>query len=129
MKFSYMQEYTIDSDWRFRSTVLTPMFVETQASQGALQTWTQEGSPSAQGAMTRHIRATQQQYDFTPTQNTGKHTLNADLLCARLITCRGNLCFKNLITFKIRETIIGKKDKNHKKRLCQSRRKGLKPLE
>ncbi|KAF6100707.1 protein kinase, DNA-activated, catalytic subunit [Phyllostomus discolor] len=71
------QEYNIDSDWRFRSTVLTPMFVETQASQSALQTWTQEGSPSAQGAMTRHIRATQQQYDFTPTQNTdGRSSFN-----------------------------------------------------
>lgn len=66
-----MQEYTIDSDWRFRSTVLTPMFIETQTSQSALQTWSQEGSLSAQGAMARQIRATQQQYDFTPTQNTG----------------------------------------------------------
>ncbi|XP_053516892.1 DNA-dependent protein kinase catalytic subunit isoform X2 [Artibeus jamaicensis] len=71
------QEYTIDSDWRFRSTVLTPMFVETQASPSTLQTWTQEGSPSAQGAVTRQIRATQQQYDFTPTQNTdGRNSFN-----------------------------------------------------
>ncbi|XP_045042012.2 DNA-dependent protein kinase catalytic subunit isoform X2 [Desmodus rotundus] len=69
------QEYTIDSDWRFRSTVLTPMFVETQASQSVLQT--QEGSLSAQGAMARQIRATQQQYDFTPTQNTdGRSSFN-----------------------------------------------------
>lgn len=68
---SYMQEYTIDSDWRLRSTVLTPMFIETQASQGAQQTWTQEGFFSARGTMVKQIRATQQQYDFTPTQNTG----------------------------------------------------------
>ncbi|XP_036194617.1 DNA-dependent protein kinase catalytic subunit [Myotis myotis] len=71
------QEYTIDSDWRFRSTVLTPMFIETQTSQSALQTWSQEGSLSAQGAMARQIRATQQQYDFTPTQNTdGRSSFN-----------------------------------------------------
>ncbi|XP_066122188.1 DNA-dependent protein kinase catalytic subunit isoform X1 [Saccopteryx bilineata] len=71
------QDYTIDSDWRLRSTILTPMFVETQASQNALQTWTQEGSLSAQGAVVRQIRATQQQYDFTPTQNTdGRSSFN-----------------------------------------------------
>ncbi|XP_058420517.1 DNA-dependent protein kinase catalytic subunit isoform X2 [Diceros bicornis minor] len=71
------QEYTIDSDWRFRSTVLTPMFIETQASQSALQTRTQEGSFSARGVMTGQIRATQQQYDFTPTQNTdGRSSFN-----------------------------------------------------
>ncbi|KAM7075469.1 DNA-dependent protein kinase catalytic subunit isoform 1-T1 [Molossus nigricans] len=71
------QEYTIDSDWRLRSTVLTPMFIETQTSQSALQTWSQEGSPSVQGAMARQIRATQQQYDFTPTQNTdGRSSFN-----------------------------------------------------
>uniref|UniRef100_A0A2K5DLE5 DNA-dependent protein kinase catalytic subunit n=1 Tax=Aotus nancymaae TaxID=37293 RepID=A0A2K5DLE5_AOTNA len=62
------QEYTIDSDWRFRSTVLTPMFVETQASQGTLQTRTQEGSLSARWSSAGQIRATQQHYDFTPTQ-------------------------------------------------------------
>ncbi|XP_074175096.1 DNA-dependent protein kinase catalytic subunit isoform X2 [Rhinolophus sinicus] len=71
------QEYTIDSDWRLRSTVLTPMFIETQASQGALQTWTQEGFFSARGTMVKQIRATQQQYDFTPTQNTdGRNSFN-----------------------------------------------------
>lgn len=72
LTFSHMQEYTIDSDWRFRSTVLTPMFIETQTSQSALQTWSQEGPLSVQGALARQIRATQQQYDFTPTQNIGK---------------------------------------------------------
>ncbi|CAK6438705.1 unnamed protein product [Pipistrellus nathusii] len=69
------QEYTIDSDWRFRSTVLTPMFIETQTSQSALQT--QEGSLSGQGAVARQIRATQQQSDFTPTQSTdGRSSFN-----------------------------------------------------
>ncbi|XP_037658373.1 DNA-dependent protein kinase catalytic subunit [Choloepus didactylus] len=71
------QEYTIDSDWRFRSTVLTPMFIETQASQNALQMRTQEGSLSARGLMTGQIRATQAQYDFTPTQNAdGRSSFN-----------------------------------------------------
>ncbi|XP_047579540.1 DNA-dependent protein kinase catalytic subunit isoform X2 [Lutra lutra] len=71
------QEYTIDSDWRFRSTIFTPMFIETQASQSALQTRTQEGSLLAQGVMARQIRATQQQYDFTPTQTAdGRSSFN-----------------------------------------------------
>ncbi|KAI5273209.1 Dna-Dependent Protein Kinase Catalytic Subunit [Manis pentadactyla] len=71
------QEYTIDSDWRFRSTVLTPMFIETQASQSALQTRTQEGSLSARGAVAGQIRATQQQYDFTPTPSAdGRSSFN-----------------------------------------------------
>uniref|UniRef100_A0A452TWS2 DNA-dependent protein kinase catalytic subunit n=1 Tax=Ursus maritimus TaxID=29073 RepID=A0A452TWS2_URSMA len=71
------QEYTIDYDWRFRSTVLTPMFIETQASQSALQARTQEGSLPAQGVMARQIRATQQQYDFTPTQTAdGRSSFN-----------------------------------------------------
>ncbi|XP_045857456.1 DNA-dependent protein kinase catalytic subunit isoform X2 [Meles meles] len=71
------QEYTIDSDWRFRSTIFTPMFIETQASQSALQTRTQEVSLPAQGVMARQIRATQQQYDFTPTQTAdGRSSFN-----------------------------------------------------
>ncbi|XP_077622037.1 DNA-dependent protein kinase catalytic subunit [Crocuta crocuta] len=71
------QEYTIDSDWRFRSTVLTPMFIETQATQSALQTRTQEGSLPVQGVMAKQIRATQQQYDFTPTQTAdGRSSFN-----------------------------------------------------
>ncbi|XP_077022849.1 DNA-dependent protein kinase catalytic subunit isoform X2 [Tamandua tetradactyla] len=71
------QEYTIDSDWRFRSTVLTPMFIETQASQNTLQARNQEGSLSARGLMTGQIRATQAQYDFTPTQNAdGRSSFN-----------------------------------------------------
>ncbi|KAK7807495.1 hypothetical protein U0070_006783, partial [Myodes glareolus] len=61
------QEYTIDPDWRFRSTVLTPMFIETQASPS---TQTQEGSLSDRKQKSGQVRATQQQYDFTPTQTT-----------------------------------------------------------
>ncbi|XP_008767155.1 DNA-dependent protein kinase catalytic subunit isoform X1 [Rattus norvegicus] len=62
------QEYTIDPDWRFRSTVLTPMFIETQAFPSTLNTQTQEGSPSDRRQKPGQVRATQQQYDFTPTQ-------------------------------------------------------------
>ena len=47
------------------------MFIETQATQSVLQTRTQEGSLPVQGAMAKQIRATQQQYDFTPTQTAG----------------------------------------------------------
>ncbi|XP_049710414.1 DNA-dependent protein kinase catalytic subunit isoform X1 [Elephas maximus indicus] len=71
------QEYTIDSDWRFRSTVLTPMFIETQASQSALQTRTQDGFLTARGLMAGQVRTTQQHWDFTPTQNTdGRSSFN-----------------------------------------------------
>ncbi|XP_040828526.1 DNA-dependent protein kinase catalytic subunit [Ochotona curzoniae] len=71
------QEYTIEPDWRYRSTVLTPMFVETQASLSSLQTRTQEGSLLPRGPAARQIRATQQQYDFTPTQTTdGRSSFN-----------------------------------------------------
>ncbi|XP_075405763.1 DNA-dependent protein kinase catalytic subunit [Tenrec ecaudatus] len=71
------QEYTIDSDWRFRSTVLTPMFIETQASQSALQSRAQDGSLSAQAMMVGQVRSTQQHWDFTPTQNTdGRSSFN-----------------------------------------------------
>ncbi|KAL1788740.1 DNA-dependent protein kinase catalytic subunit isoform X1 [Sigmodon hispidus] len=64
------QEYTIDPDWRFRSTVLTPMFIETQASPSTLHTQTQERSLSDQRQKAGQVRATQQQHDFTPTQTT-----------------------------------------------------------
>ncbi|XP_021065597.1 DNA-dependent protein kinase catalytic subunit [Mus pahari] len=62
------QEYTIDPDWRFRSTVLTPMFIETQASPSTLHTQTQEGPLSDQRQKPGQVRATQRQCDFTPTQ-------------------------------------------------------------
>uniref|UniRef100_A0A803TIR6 DNA-dependent protein kinase catalytic subunit n=1 Tax=Anolis carolinensis TaxID=28377 RepID=A0A803TIR6_ANOCA len=65
------QEFAIDSDWRYRNTILTPMFVETQASQSANRHRSQEGSMGGQ------IRATQQQYEFTPTQNvSGRSSFN-----------------------------------------------------
>ncbi|XP_068381983.1 DNA-dependent protein kinase catalytic subunit isoform X2 [Eschrichtius robustus] len=65
------QEYSIDPDWRCRSAVLTPMFLETQASQSALQTRTQDGPLSARRVLAGQVRATQQQLDFTPTQSAG----------------------------------------------------------
>ncbi|KAM5298283.1 DNA-dependent protein kinase catalytic subunit [Ctenodactylus gundi] len=71
------QEYTIDPDWRFRSTVLTPLFIETQASLSSLQTQTQEGSLPARGPKAGQVRATQQHYDFTPTQTAdGRSSFN-----------------------------------------------------
>ncbi|XP_042541900.1 DNA-dependent protein kinase catalytic subunit [Dipodomys spectabilis] len=71
------QECTIDPDWRFRSTVLTPMFIETQASLSTPQTQTQEGFLQTRGPKTGQVRATQQQYDFTPTQTTdGRSSFN-----------------------------------------------------
>ncbi|CAH2285137.1 DNA-dependent kinase catalytic subunit [Pelobates cultripes] len=64
------QDYTIDSNWRFRSTVLTPMFVPTLASQSGYRSRTQ-GSLVAQETVEGQLRATQQNYQFTPTQNLG----------------------------------------------------------
>ncbi|XP_058033644.1 DNA-dependent protein kinase catalytic subunit [Ahaetulla prasina] len=62
------QDFVIDSNWRYRSTILTPMFVDTQASQSAV---TQEGYLGGQ------LRATQQQFEFTPTQNiSGRSSFN-----------------------------------------------------
>ncbi|XP_029447109.1 DNA-dependent protein kinase catalytic subunit isoform X2 [Rhinatrema bivittatum] len=65
------QDYTVDSNWRYRSTVLTPMFVETQASLSGTRYRSQEGSFLTQGLQAGQLRATQQQYEFTPTQNIG----------------------------------------------------------
>ncbi|XP_034980550.2 DNA-dependent protein kinase catalytic subunit [Zootoca vivipara] len=65
------QDFAIDSSWRYRSTVLTPLFVESQASQDANRYRSQEGSLGGQ------LRATQQQYEFTPTQNaSGRSSFN-----------------------------------------------------
>ncbi|XP_069813698.1 DNA-dependent protein kinase catalytic subunit isoform X2 [Dendropsophus ebraccatus] len=64
------QDYTVDSSWRYRSTIQTPMFVETQASQSIYRSRTQsfvEGQDPEGG----QLRATQQHYQFTPTQNIG----------------------------------------------------------
>lgn len=65
-----LQDYTIDSNWRLRSTVLTPMFMETQVTQAA---GTQRAnSPEIQPAsMKGQIRATQASLEFSQTQAPG----------------------------------------------------------
>ncbi|NXV78034.1 PRKDC kinase, partial [Atlantisia rogersi] len=71
------QDFVIDSSWRYRSTVLTPMFVETQASQSTHRNLSQERSLSASGSVGGRVRATQQQYEFTPTQHvSGRSSFN-----------------------------------------------------
>ncbi|KAM4606662.1 DNA-dependent protein kinase catalytic subunit [Polymixia lowei] len=63
------QDYVIDSNWRLRSTVMTPMFVETQASQGHESlVGTQTGTIKGQ------LRATQTTLEFTQTQAAGRRT-------------------------------------------------------
>uniref|UniRef100_F6UGH4 DNA-dependent protein kinase catalytic subunit n=1 Tax=Xenopus tropicalis TaxID=8364 RepID=F6UGH4_XENTR len=64
------QDYTIDSSWRLRSTVLTPMFVETQLSQ-SMQRSRMQGTMEADEPEGGQLRATQQHFQFTPTQNIG----------------------------------------------------------
>ncbi|XP_054840598.1 DNA-dependent protein kinase catalytic subunit [Eublepharis macularius] len=65
------QDFVVDSNWRYRSTVLTPMFVETQVSQSMNRHQLPGGSFVTHGSMSGQLRATQQQYEFTPTQNIG----------------------------------------------------------
>ncbi|XP_061661173.1 DNA-dependent protein kinase catalytic subunit isoform X2 [Syngnathoides biaculeatus] len=63
------QDYLIDSNWRLRNTVMTPMFVETQSSQGP-----QSLALSQPGPMKGKLRATQTSLQFTQTQIPGRHT-------------------------------------------------------
>ncbi|XP_075968746.1 DNA-dependent protein kinase catalytic subunit [Anarhichas minor] len=63
------QDYVIDSNWRFRSTVMTPMFVETQSSQG-----TQSVAASQSGSIKGKLRATQSSLEFSQTQTAGRRT-------------------------------------------------------
>ena len=62
------QDYVIDSNWRLRSTVMTPMFVETQASQGPAGSL---ASLSLAGGAGGQLRATQATLEFTQTQAAG----------------------------------------------------------
>uniref|UniRef100_A0A8C4S1N9 DNA-dependent protein kinase catalytic subunit n=1 Tax=Erpetoichthys calabaricus TaxID=27687 RepID=A0A8C4S1N9_ERPCA len=68
------QDYTIHSNWRDRSTILTPMFVETQATQGGIRDRSQDGSMSSEGTIGGQVRATQAQLEFTPTQTAGRRS-------------------------------------------------------
>ncbi|KAK2858626.1 hypothetical protein Q5P01_003246 [Channa striata] len=63
------QDYVIDSNWRFRSTVMTPMFIETQSSQGP-----ESVAASQSGAMKGKLRATQTSLEFSQTQTAGRRT-------------------------------------------------------
>ncbi|KAK0144676.1 DNA-dependent protein kinase catalytic subunit [Merluccius polli] len=65
------QDYVIDSNWRFRSTVMTPMFAETQGSQGPAQSL---AGPSQLEAAGGQLRATQATLEFTQTQAAGRRT-------------------------------------------------------
>uniref|UniRef100_A0A8D2M7W0 DNA-dependent protein kinase catalytic subunit n=1 Tax=Zonotrichia albicollis TaxID=44394 RepID=A0A8D2M7W0_ZONAL len=71
------QDFVVDSSWRYRSTVLTPMFVETQASPSTHRNLSQERSLSPSGSVRGQVRATQRQYEFTPTQHgSGRSSFN-----------------------------------------------------
>ncbi|KAM4719019.1 DNA-dependent protein kinase catalytic subunit isoform 2-T2 [Anableps anableps] len=61
------QDYVIDSNWRFRSTVMTPMFVETQSSQDP-----ETVGASQFGSMKGKLRATQTSLEFSQTQTPGR---------------------------------------------------------
>lgn len=68
--FVFYQDYVIDSNWRFRSTVMTPMFVDTQATQGQESLGSQQG-----GTLGGQLRATQASLEFSQTQTSGTATL------------------------------------------------------
>lgn len=67
------QDYTIDSNWRLRSTVLTPMFMETQATQGP-GTQGPEAAGSQAATISGQIRATQTSLEFSQTLAPGAGT-------------------------------------------------------
>ncbi|XP_038665232.1 DNA-dependent protein kinase catalytic subunit isoform X1 [Scyliorhinus canicula] len=70
------QDYNIDSSWHQRSRILTPLFVETQATPGSIRNPTQDASATGQRSVGGQIRATQTHYEFTPTQNPGARNFN-----------------------------------------------------
>ncbi|XP_042366176.1 DNA-dependent protein kinase catalytic subunit [Plectropomus leopardus] len=63
------QDYVIDSNWRLRSTVMTPMFVETQSSQSP-----ESVAATQSGSMKGKLRATQTSLEFSQTQTAGRRT-------------------------------------------------------
>lgn len=65
-----LQDYTIDSNWRLRSTVLTPMFMETQVSQAA-GTQRADSAEMQPASIKGQIRATQASLEFSQTQAPG----------------------------------------------------------
>lgn len=65
-----LQDYTIDSNWRLRSTVLTPMFMETQVTQAA-GTQQADSAEMQPASMKGQIRATQASLEFSQTQAPG----------------------------------------------------------
>lgn len=75
-----IQDYTIDSNWRLRSTVLTPMFMETQVTQaaGTQRSGSAEMQPTN---MKGQIRATQASLEFSQTQAPGAGAFIDTLIC------------------------------------------------
>ncbi|XP_060730052.1 DNA-dependent protein kinase catalytic subunit isoform X1 [Tachysurus vachellii] len=69
------QDYTIDSNWRLRSTVLTPMFMETQVTQAA-GTQRADSAEMQPASMKGQIRATQASLEFSQTQAPGAGRLS-----------------------------------------------------
>ncbi|XP_069777633.1 DNA-dependent protein kinase catalytic subunit isoform X2 [Narcine bancroftii] len=69
------QDYSIDSSWYQRSRILTPLFVETQATQSSIRSPSQEASSAGQKSFGQ-IRATLTHYEFTPSQNPGARNFN-----------------------------------------------------
>lgn len=67
------QDYAIDSNWRLRSTVLTPMFMETQATQGSGSQGS-EAAGNQTATMRGQIRATQTSLEFSQTLAPGAGT-------------------------------------------------------
>ncbi|TRY56699.1 hypothetical protein DNTS_012969 [Danionella cerebrum] len=76
------QDYTIDSNWRLRSTVLTPMFMETQGTQGTGTQGT-DAAGSQAAALRGQIRATQTSLVFSQTQAPGAGDVVQHITAAR----------------------------------------------
>uniref|UniRef100_A0AAR2IVV3 DNA-dependent protein kinase catalytic subunit n=1 Tax=Pygocentrus nattereri TaxID=42514 RepID=A0AAR2IVV3_PYGNA len=67
------QDYTIISNWRLRSTVLTPMFMETQTTQAG-GTQSSDSARSQATILKGQIRATQASLEFSQTQAPGRRS-------------------------------------------------------
>ncbi|XP_036376580.1 DNA-dependent protein kinase catalytic subunit isoform X1 [Megalops cyprinoides] len=66
------QDYVIDSSWRHRSTILTPMFAETLTTQDSSHSRSQESAMSPSVNIRGPLRVTQATLEFTPTQTAGR---------------------------------------------------------
>ncbi len=65
------QDYRVSSFWRQRHSAMTPLFVETQASQSQAGRGADDSPPEGDMGVSTQIRATQDVQQFSATQQPG----------------------------------------------------------